>query len=419
MVWITAPEPATRVVDLEVAEAVPGQRRDAVVHRARRAACSALASWRARAVRVAVGVPVDAPPSTVFETISVAPWWRSAWRIRSLISSGWSIIRPCMLPPREVVYPSAMKSRTCSGSSPSRFPSSSTRRASVHRQHFDPAAVQLSTLLSVKTGGCPEDCAYCPQSRRYRHRGRATKTLLAVDDVLARRAQREGKRRDALLHGRGLARARRTATSTQILRDGRGREGAGPRDLRHARHAQAPARPSGCATRGSTTTTTTSTPRPSSTARSSARAPTTTGSTRSSTCAAPGSTCAAAASSAWASRAATAPALIAQLASLDPHPESVPINALVQVAGTPLRRHASRSIRSSSCAPSPRRASPCRKAWVRLSAGRESMSRGGAGAVLPRRRELDLLRREAAHHRKSRSGPRPRAVRAAGPQTQA
>jgi biotin synthase len=37
----------------------------------------------------------------------------------------------------------------------------------VHRAHFDANAVQLSTLLSVKTGGCPEDCAYCPQSARY------------------------------------------------------------------------------------------------------------------------------------------------------------------------------------------------------------------------------------------------------------
>ncbi|KAF1720264.1 biotin synthase BioB [Pseudoxanthomonas wuyuanensis] len=41
------------------------------------------------------------------------------------------------------------------------------RAASVHRQHFDPAQVQVSTLLSVKTGGCPEDCAYCPQAQRY------------------------------------------------------------------------------------------------------------------------------------------------------------------------------------------------------------------------------------------------------------
>ncbi len=37
----------------------------------------------------------------------------------------------------------------------------------AHRKHFDPNAVQISTLLSVKTGGCPEDCSYCPQSIRY------------------------------------------------------------------------------------------------------------------------------------------------------------------------------------------------------------------------------------------------------------
>jgi biotin synthase len=39
--------------------------------------------------------------------------------------------------------------------------------AGVHRRHHDPAAVQCASLLSVKTGGCPEDCAYCPQSARY------------------------------------------------------------------------------------------------------------------------------------------------------------------------------------------------------------------------------------------------------------
>jgi hypothetical protein len=37
----------------------------------------------------------------------------------------------------------------------------------VHRLHFEPNKVQISTLLSIKTGGCPEDCAYCPQSVRY------------------------------------------------------------------------------------------------------------------------------------------------------------------------------------------------------------------------------------------------------------
>jgi biotin synthase len=54
----------------------------------------------------------------------------------------------------------------------------------VHRAHFDPAEVQISTLLSIKTGGCPEDCAYCPQSARYDTGVRAEK-LMALDAVLA------------------------------------------------------------------------------------------------------------------------------------------------------------------------------------------------------------------------------------------
>ncbi len=58
------------------------------------------------------------------------------------------------------------------------------RAQNVHRSYFDPAAVQISTLLSVKTGGCPEDCAYCPQSARYDTGVRAEK-LMALDAVLA------------------------------------------------------------------------------------------------------------------------------------------------------------------------------------------------------------------------------------------
>lgn len=41
------------------------------------------------------------------------------------------------------------------------------RAQSIYRQHFDPNLIQLSTLINIKTGGCPEDCAYCPQSARY------------------------------------------------------------------------------------------------------------------------------------------------------------------------------------------------------------------------------------------------------------
>ena len=63
------------------------------------------------------------------------------------------------------------------------FPELIFRAQSVHRQHFDPAAVQISTLLSIKTGGCPEDCAYCPQSARYDTGVRAEK-LLPLDQVM-------------------------------------------------------------------------------------------------------------------------------------------------------------------------------------------------------------------------------------------
>jgi biotin synthase len=55
----------------------------------------------------------------------------------------------------------------------------------VHRQCHDPNAVQVSTLLSIKTGGCPEDCAYCPQAARYATGVKAEK-LMSVDAVLER-----------------------------------------------------------------------------------------------------------------------------------------------------------------------------------------------------------------------------------------
>jgi biotin synthase len=64
------------------------------------------------------------------------------------------------------------------------FPELMFRAQTAHRQHFDPTEVQISTLLSIKTGGCPEDCAYCPQSARYDTGIRAEK-LMALDTVLA------------------------------------------------------------------------------------------------------------------------------------------------------------------------------------------------------------------------------------------
>jgi len=64
------------------------------------------------------------------------------------------------------------------------FPELLFRAQSVHRMHFDPREVQISTLLSIKTGGCPEDCAYCPQSASYETGVKANK-LMDVDAVLA------------------------------------------------------------------------------------------------------------------------------------------------------------------------------------------------------------------------------------------
>ena len=58
----------------------------------------------------------------------------------------------------------------------------------LHRRYFDANRVQMSRLLSVKTGGCPEDCAYCPQSARYDTGVKAEKTM-AVADVLAEAEQ--------------------------------------------------------------------------------------------------------------------------------------------------------------------------------------------------------------------------------------
>jgi biotin synthase len=64
------------------------------------------------------------------------------------------------------------------------FPELMFEAARIHRIHFDPAEVQISTLLSIKTGGCPEDCAYCPQAARY-DTGVAAEKLMSLDAVLA------------------------------------------------------------------------------------------------------------------------------------------------------------------------------------------------------------------------------------------
>lgn len=59
------------------------------------------------------------------------------------------------------------------------------RAAEIHRQFHNPQEVQVCTLLSVKTGGCPEDCSYCPQAARY-HTNVTVHKLMEVDDVITK-----------------------------------------------------------------------------------------------------------------------------------------------------------------------------------------------------------------------------------------
>ncbi|RNF83734.1 biotin synthase BioB [Montanilutibacter psychrotolerans] len=76
------------------------------------------------------------------------------------------------------------------------FPELLHRAGVSHRAHFDPCEVQVSTLLSVKTGGCPEDCGYCPQAARY-HTGVDATKLMSTEAVVekARQAKAAGASR--------------------------------------------------------------------------------------------------------------------------------------------------------------------------------------------------------------------------------
>ena len=66
----------------------------------------------------------------------------------------------------------------------------------IHRRFFDPNKVQVSTLCSIKTGACPEDCAYCPQASRY-NTGLEREKLMAVQKVIeeAKQAKEKGATR--------------------------------------------------------------------------------------------------------------------------------------------------------------------------------------------------------------------------------
>src|SRR3954454_7743264 len=144
------------------------------------------------------------------------------------------------------------------------------RAQAAHRLFFDPTEIQIATLLSIKTGGCPEDCAYCPQSAHYDTGLKASK-LMAVEAVLeeARAAKAAGADRFCMGAAWRTPKDRDVDTVCAMIEGVKalGLETCVTLGVRTGEQARLR---KGA---GSTTTTTIPTPRPSSMARSSAPSP--------------------------------------------------------------------------------------------------------------------------------------------------
>ncbi|WP_298289594.1 biotin synthase BioB [Thiomonas sp.] len=242
----------------------------------------------------------------------------------------------------------------------------------VHRAHFDPTEIQLSSLLSIKTGGCAEDCAYCPQSAHY-DVGVTAGKLMDVDAVLAHAqaakdagagrfcmgaAWREPKDRDldkiaAIVRGVKALGLQTCMTLGMLTAEQAQRLADAGLDYYNHNLDTSPE------FYGRIITTRTYQERLD---------------TLQHVRAAGMAVCCGGIVGMGESRADRA-ALLAELAALDPYPESVPINALVRVAGTPLE-HAPdldpfEFVRTVAAA---RIVMP--RAWVRLSAGRKELGDG-------------------------------------------
>ncbi len=90
------------------------------------------------------------------------------------------------------------------------------RAATVHRQFHDPNEVQVSSLLSIKTGGCPEDCGYCPQAARY-HTDIEENALMTVDQVRTAAERAKGLGSSRLCMGAAWRNVRDDAEFDQVL----------------------------------------------------------------------------------------------------------------------------------------------------------------------------------------------------------
>jgi biotin synthase len=244
------------------------------------------------------------------------------------------------------------------------------RAQQVHRQHFAANEVQLSTLLSIKTGGCPEDCGYCPQAARYQTEVE-NQALMTVEDVVqaARAAKENGASRFCMGAAWRGPKQRDLEKVTQMVRAVKalGLETCATLGMLKDRQAEQ-LKQAGLDYYNHNLDTDADFYGEIITTRSQGERLDTLEKVR----AAGIHVCCGGIVGMGESRASRA-ALIAQLANLDPHPESVPINNLVQVEGTPLygtpRLDPFEFVRTIAAA---RITMP--KAMVRLSAGREDMS---------------------------------------------
>lgn len=90
------------------------------------------------------------------------------------------------------------------------------RAATVHRAHHDPNEVQMSSLLSIKTGGCPEDCGYCPQAARY-HTDIEENALMTVEQVQTAAGRAKGLGSSRLCMGAAWRNVRDDDEFDQVL----------------------------------------------------------------------------------------------------------------------------------------------------------------------------------------------------------
>ncbi|PTT86610.1 biotin synthase BioB [Pelomonas sp. HMWF004] len=247
------------------------------------------------------------------------------------------------------------------------------RAHAVHRAHHDPRAIQVSALLSVKTGGCPEDCGYCSQSAHHETGQRASK-LLPIDEVLkaAAAAKAEGATRFCMGAAWRELKDRDVEAIGEMIRGVRelGLESCVTLGMLQSTQAQR-LKDFGLDYYNHNLDTSRDFYANVITTRSYDERLATLANVR----AAGLRVCSGGILGLGESRADRV-ALIAQLASLDPYPESVPINHLIPVAGTPLAESPPvdpfEVVRTVAAA---RISMP--KAVVRLTAGREKM-----GAVL-------------------------------------